>query len=518
MKKTIPISSIYVSEINTLPKAPGVYLFFDQEDKLLYIGKAKSLHARVAQHLGTQDIGSKALLMKQRICTVRYILTQSELDALRLEAYLIKQHYPPFNIRQESSRSRMYFLALSYDLYPRLYIHTGLYTQDNVDLFGPFYQFREVKQALDLLQSFFKIRNCNNQQFQEQTLCVYYELMLCSGPCENKISIESYVLDIQRLRRFFNGEYDALLDQFKSEMHQAVHDKKYILAAIKRDHIIALQSLITNLLQMRGELHVIGIASLKEQSCIVLWVMKEEQVVHSYERIVTNVGDQEVFNRFLSGYVQTYSLRIPILVPSHISLIIDCPPIPNDIDQQQLLHLAEEHANNILAGQIPLEQRFVSLEKAIFKKLNHIICVDISHISGEHVVAAFVKIFRSGVHRVVYINLPNEQNDCLSISRAVETYLQQSNQLPDCLILDGGRGQLSSVIKVTQSQLHDRILAIAKEYEKVYFWKNNKGIRLNLHADALGLLTKARDLAHKHGISYSKNSNEISILKFSKVK
>jgi excinuclease ABC subunit C len=430
------VSKTELSEkVNNLPRTPGIYKFFDLEGEVIYVGKAKDLRSRVRSYFqGNLDPASKTFALVSKISDVSYIEALSELEALILEAELIKQYQPKYNIALKDDKSYLYIVIrnerLTKDgrkmMIPKVLTARKPDIWDKDIVFGPYPDGRTAKYIVKTIRRIFPYRDCSQAKFtsyhKENRPCLYGDIGLCSAPCTDSVSVEDYRRQVERIRRFLSGDSVRIIKSLNREMNSAAKEEKFEKAAEIRD------------------------------------------VIKKYDYI------RQSF-RTANKYIEN-----PYLVEDTINRSL------------------EELTNNIaILHQLPLR----------------IECYDISNISGKEAVGSMVVATDGRIDKSQYrkfkIKLKNEPDDFRMMKEVLFRRLRNDWPLPDLIVLDGGKGQVSAGAEILEKAGSDiPVIGLAKRFETIVYLNEGEFTETVLSRDneGLKLLQRLRDEAHRFAQRY----------------
>ena len=504
-----------------LPELPGVYKFFNSENEIIYIGKAKNIKNRVKSYLSVRKgEGKRIAKLKSSIKFIETIITKTESDALILEQGLISKKRPPFNIQFRDDKSYpAIHLSTSKD-YPAIYVSRQ---KDSVStIFGPFANVGAMRLNVNLIRSLFKIRNCKDINFNNRSRpCIEYQMNRCSAPCVGNISKEDYAFDVKNTINFLSGDTKKIIIDLQKKMDFYSRKKDYERAAIYRDKIQSIRDTQKkqNVLTGFNDLDVLVLKRNKFNCSLSVLRIEDGWITSSqnfYPDSKDNISDKELLSAFLENYVIVNKERSKINLLFKGEILeetkdfltnLNCPKIITHKTNQQnknLIDICSSQAEDALSRnknfswiQNCLESlaNFLNIES-----VNNIEGFDISHTSGKNVSASCVTITKDGPNKKNYriMNIKKDaNNDYLALSEAIERRcknLQKNNlNLPEVILLDGGKGQLNTVMKY----LDEKFL------KNIKFISVSKGPNRNEKYDILHDSKKSYEL---------KNSREISKL------
>lgn len=515
------------SVVKSFPALPGVYLMKDVDNKVIYVGKAKSLKDRVLSYFGSSSgLQTKTIQMVSHIDKIEYILTDTENEALILENNLIKKYYPRYNIMLKDDKTYPYVKVTLNEDYPRLEV-TRDKKDDGAKYFGPFPKASIIKPSIKYLAKLFPLRTCKGK-ISNKKLCLDYHIKKCSGPCDKRISREEYMEITQQVILFLDGKYDRLLDDLKNKMHQASNNTEYEKAALYRDRLFALQKITQKqrvVLEGTGNLdfctyysylskQYIRIASYrnglftKQKDYVISGLefgLISDSVLAHYEHIdssadylITDISfsKEEEFNL---AALKAFS---KIIYPQRGQKVTVLKYIKDNLIKEVLL----KHNK---------EQRFLSALSDLKKhlKLNEvpkvIVGFDISNLGGKNIVASAV-VFTDGKpdkrkYRKFSMKTVKTQDDFLSMYETVGRYFKK-NEAPDIILVDGGKGQLSMALEALHSHrvAYKTVLSLAKKNEEIFLPGAKEPLVLSRRSEGLKLLQRVRDEAHRFAVSYQR--------------
>ena len=541
------VSSVFDSK-NFLKHAstrPGVYRMYDAEAKMLYVGKAKNLKKRITSYFRASGLDSKTMLLVSKINNIETTITNTETEALILEQTLIKEQKPPYNILMRDDKSYPYIFLSSKDKYPRLAIHRGS-KKNQGRYFGPFPGAGAVRESLNLLEKVFHVRQCEDSFFRNRSrACLQYQIKRCSGPCVDLVSEEDYSEDVRHSVMFLEGKNNQIADELKEKMQKLADSKEFEKAARTRDQIRDLRTIQERqyVSGEKGDVDVIAMCSEAGIVSIQVVFIRDGRVLGNknyYPKFVIENTPASILHAFIAQfYLQELGLHsIPreIIVsdtPEEISGLTAaleyCAKHKVDIKhrvrqhRQQWLQLAQTNAQHGLMSKLNSKQsmqtRFSALQEALQKEHlpSRLECFDISHSGGEATVASCVVFDQNGPLKSDYrrFNIENitPGDDYAAMEQALNrryTRLKKGEaRLPDILLIDGGKGQLTQAEKVLEELNIKEVLliGIAKGIsrkagqETLFFGDTREELVLEAESPALHLLQHIRDEAHRFAIT-----------------
>ncbi len=500
-----------------LPHSPGCYLFKDAHGNIIYIGKAKDLKKRVASYFQKRGHDAKTGILVEHIRDVDFIATDNEKEALILERTLIRKHMPRYNIDLKDSKNYA-FLQLTDEDFPRLLLARK---RDGAGHFyGPFVSAEERDHVRQVLNRTFRIRTCRRMP---RRACLRYHIGLCSAPCVGKISEADYARDIRNASMVLKGRTKELLDKLRAEMEIHSEAQRFEYAMRLRDQIFALEHLEERQKMDRARSYDEDVISyIVKDGTVHLAVFKIYKGTLSAKEEYTFAENPDFLEEFATGY---YEEKVPkeIIVPRRLSDALAewlsdkrggkvRITVPKQGTKKDLLSLAEKNIELALfADEISLEdlQKRLKLQE----RPSIIDCFDISHLSGTSTVGSMVQFRNAKPYKSNYrrfrIRTVRGIDDPRSIAEVVRRrysrVIAEQDDLPNLIVVDGGRGQLNAALKELEL-LHLRIptVGLAKRFEEVHVPGMSNPIRLERKSHALKLLQRVRDEAHRFAITYQK--------------
>jgi excinuclease ABC subunit C len=537
-------------KLNTLPTRPGVYFFKDAQAEILYIGKAKSLRSRVRSHFAVDGATSlKNREMLRRVDDIDSIVVGSEAEALLLEANLIKQHRPRFNIQLRDDKRYPYIKVTLQESFPRVYVTRRL-DNDGGRYFGPYTEVGAMRHALDVVKRLYTVRSCRYDLPDDAPArpCLDYHIGRCLAPCVGLQTQQAYGTMVEEIMEVLGGRTKQVRARVERDMQRAAEELDFERAATLRDVLTGLESLERRqrALDVRGgDTDVIGLARDGDQACAVLLRVRDGKLlgreVDFFENL-SGVRDEEVTStaatRFYFGRGEHGTSDLPreVLLPMEFedretveSLLRAAAArrlatlVPSRGDKLRLIELANQNARHLLEERSVLDQSIATraddvlydvqeaLELKVVPRL--IACFDISHLQGTEVVGSAV-VFRNGEpdkseYRRFRIRGDWGNDDFRSMAEVVSRYVQrrlaEQKPLPDVIVIDGGKGQLGSAVAAAAAAgAPDVVFAsLAKREEEVYLVGRAEPLRLPRTSAALRLLQRLRNEAHRFAHSYN---------------
>ena len=530
--------------IKRLPSRPGVYRMFDEEEGILYVGKAKNLKNRVSSYFRSNALDSKTMALVSRIQKVETTVTGSETEALLLEQSLIKEYKPPYNIVFRDDKSYPYILLTTGDQYPRLAFHRGAQKKKG-RYFGPFPSAYSVRDSLNILQKVFQVRQCEDTFFKNRARpCLQYQIKRCSGPCCGLVSAEDYADDVQHAAMFLEGKNNAVMQDYANKMEDASDRLEFEKAAHFRDQIGHLRKIQEQqyVVGNQGDIDVHAVVINPGGVCVLVMFIRGGRMLGNktfFPKTRLGENESEVFAAFLPQFYLSGSggREIPpeVVVNARIddkfviegALTIQSGRkvmISDNVRSHRKRWVdlavtnAEQSLGSHMASRNNLQQRFQSLQETLSleEMPGRLECFDISHTSGEATVASCVVFDRNGPLKSDYrrFNIdgitPGDDYAAMSqaLSRRYTRIKKGEGLLPDILFIDGGKGQLSEAEKIFEELQIEGVtlVGIAKGPTRKAGLESlilSGGPELNLPQDnpGLHLIQHIRDESHRFAIT-----------------
>ena len=508
-----------------LPNKPGVYIMRDKNDTIIYIGKAKNLINRDRSYVREKLDRPKTQILMSHFDSLEYIVTNSEKEALILEATLIKKHRPRYNVQLKDDK-RYPYVKITSEQFPRLVITRNV-TKDGI-YYGPFTDVGSVKQTVKFLKSLFKIRTCRNMDGP----CLNAQIDLCYAPCDGRISKDEYSEIINKIDLFFQGKYSTIVKNLKSEMTEAAMNEEYEKAAVIRDQIASIEEIMekqfVDLVDDDLDQDVIAIAPGKNEVVVIIMPIRNGKIVGRDDFLMSGSqydSSSEVLFAFIQQYYG-YNRHIPkqILLDEDIDdkeLLEDWLSdlrgnkvhikVPQKGVKLRLVKMARKNAEIIKHQKKKMENSLIELKK--YLKLENLPRViegyDISNISGKFAVGSKVSFKDGKPNKKMYKHFRMETpgpNDFAMMEELLTRRLKMIDRdpEPDLIVIDGGKGQLGMACGVLEklNLTHIPIIGLAKEFEEVFVPNSRRPIIIPKNNKALHLLQQVRDESHRFAITY----------------
>ncbi len=510
-----------VDKLKTLPDAPGVYLMKDARGKIIYVGKARVLKNRVRQYFqANKNHGAKVKAMVAKIADFETIITATEVEALILECNLIKKYRPRYNISLKDDKSYPY-LRVTADEFPRI-ILTRRIIHDGSRYFGPCTNGLAVKETLALLRKIFPLRTCKT--FAKRP-CLEFHIKRCLAPCANKISRENYTSLVNAAEKFLEGRTAQIERELTNQMNAAADNLDFERAAKLRDILLAIkkvtekQKIVTD----TGDVDAIGLARLDGETCAQIFFIREGKII-GRENFLLSGADNESDEIILTEFIKQYYSRAKIsateiLLPVELSeekilsewlgakLIV-----PKRGVKKSLVDMAGQNAERFLRAQgsgdrdkgVEELKKFLNLPR-LPRRME---CFDISHIQGAETVASMV-VFMDGspdkksYRRYKIRSTEGKPDDFMSMREVTARRYEHTDNLPDLIVIDGGLGQLSSALEIIRGFGNKTpVVGLAKQFELIFVEGSSIPVELPRDSQALKLMQRIRDEAHRFAITY----------------
>ena len=535
-------------QLQTLPNQPGVYQYFDADDKLLYVGKAKDLKKRVSSYFTkTHDYGKTRVLVK-KIATIKHIVVETESDALLLENNLIKTHQPRYNVLLKDDKSYPW-ICIKNERFPRVF-STRRVIKDGSEYFGPYTSMKTVKTLLDLIKGLYQLRTCNFDLSKEKVaahkykVCLEYHLGNCNGPCEALETEAEYHQNIAAIKDILKGNFKASLGQFRQQMKQLAQEMAFEQAQRIKEKIDVLEnyqakSTIVN--PKISNVDVFSIISDESYGYVNFLQLSYGSIIRSHTLEIKkklDETDEELLQLAITEIRQRFhSQSKEVYVPFEVDLGEDIKvSVPKLGDKKRILELSERNAKyyrmeRFKQVKITDPDRHVNrimsqMQSDLRLKVEprHIECFDNSNIQGTNPVAACV-VFKNGKpskkdYRHFNIKTVVGPDDFASMEEVVyrryKRLLDEGQLLPQLIIIDGGKGQLSSALKSLDAlNLRHKIaiIGIAKRLEELFYPDDPIPLYLDKKSETLKVIQQLRNEAHRFGIEHHRNRRSKGALK-----
>ncbi|PWB25386.1 excinuclease ABC subunit UvrC [Flavobacterium sp. HTF] len=534
-------------QIQTLPDNPGVYQYYDKDDKILYVGKAKNLKKRVSSYFNKIHDTRKTNVLVRKIVTIKHIVVPTETDALLLENNLIKTLQPRYNVLLRDDKSYPW-ICIKKEPFSRIFL-TRRMVKDGSEYYGPYTNFKMVYTILDLIKELYPLRTCNydlsesNINAGKFKVCLEYHIGNCKGPCEGLESLEDYQRQVDAIREILKGNFKESMKDFKRLMTNYAQDLRFEEAQKIKEKIDILenyQSRSTIVNPKITNIDVFSIVSDESAAYVNFLQISHGSIIRSHTLEIKkklDESDEELLELAIIELRERFQLLSKeIIVPFEINLGENIRvTVPQHGDKKQILDLSirnakfyrieqlkqlqivdpDRHTNRIMAQmqkdlRLPVEPR-------------HIECFDNSNIQGTNPVAACV-VFKDGKpskkdYRHFNVKTVEGPDDFASmteiVGRRYKRLLEENEPLPQLIIIDGGKGQLSAALKsIDELGLRGKIaiIGIAKRLEELFYPGDSIPLYLDKKSETLKVIQQLRNEAHRFGITFHRNKRSKAAL------
>lgn len=536
-------------QLKTLPSDPGVYRYYDKNGQLLYVGKAKNIKKRVLSYFNKNLSGYRTRIMVGKIHRLETTIVPSEYDALLLENNLIKEHQPFYNVMMKDDKTYPWICIKNED-FPRIFL-TRTIIKDGSEYYGPYAKVRPAKILLDTIKHIYKLRTCNLNLAPEKIaegkykVCLEYHIKNCKGPCEQLESKEDYDKKIEAIRGIIKGDFrlakNYLVDEMTSyasnlefENAQMVKERLDLLEDYQAKHTVVNPSI--------NDVDVFGMTSDETAAYVNYFKIQNGNIIQSYTTEIKKIieeTDEEILEEALIEIRRKFnSDSREILLPFHLNFEIPGVKliVPKVGDKKRIVELSEKNAKEyrlekLKQVQIVDPERHTNRIMAEMQKLlrmpaepRHIEGFDNSNIQGTNPVSACV-VFKDGKpskadYRIFHPKTVDGPNDFATmeevIYRRYKRLLDEGEPLPQLILIDGGKGQLSSAVKSLKLLgLYGKItiIGIAKRLEEIFFPEDSIPLYLDKKSETLKILQRVRDEAHRFGVKHHRTRRKNSTIK-----
>lgn len=537
-------------QIQTLPDSPGVYQYYDKDDKLLYVGKAKNLKKRVASYFNKVHDTGRTNVMVKKIVTIKHIVVPTETDALLLENNLIKNMQPRYNILLKDDKTYPW-ICIKKEPFSRIFTTRNM-IKDGSEYFGPYTSFKTVHTLLDLIKELYPLRTCNydlspaNIKSGKYKVCLEYHLGNCKGPCEQHMTLEEYQGNIDAIREILKGNFKESLKGFKVHMQELAMDMRFEEAQKIKDKIDILekyQARSTVFNPKLSNIDVFTIVSDEGMAYVNFIQVSHGAIIRSHTLEIKKKleeTDEELLELAIIELRERFDLRSKeILAPFELNLGENLHvSVPKAGDKKMILDLSERNAKfyrmeqlkqiKIVDPERHTNRIMAQMQKdmRLPEEPRHIECFDNSNIQGTNPVSACV-VFKDGKpskkdYRHFNIKTVQGPDDFASMEEVVfrryRRLLDENQPLPQLIVIDGGKGQLSSALKsleVLGLRGKITIVGIAKRLEEIYYPGDSVPMYLDKKSETLKIIQHLRNEAHRFGITHHRDKRSKSALQTS---
>ena len=526
--------------IKNLPEKSGIYQYYDDKN-ILYVGKAKNLKKRVSSYFTKKKEHGRTKALVSKIQDIKYIVVETEMDALLLENNLIKKHQPKYNVMLKDGKTYPW-ICIKNEEFPRVF-QTRTIIKDDSEYFGPYPSVRLTKTILEFFHQLYPLRNCSlnltnhNIKNKKFKVCLEYHMKNCLGPCIGEQNNKNYLLSINHIRQIINGDIRLVIQYLKKSMQNYSENLEYEKAQIMKEKITLLnnyQSKSTIVNPKINDVDVFTILSDEDTAFVNFLKIKSGSIIQAYtlelskklngtEEELLQLAIIELRQRFNSNSRDIYSSHYLKNMMEGLSITI-----PKIGDKKKLIELSLRNAKYMMLDK--KKQKINNMQRQDNKRIldqlqkdlqlketpEYIECFDNSNTQGTNAVAACV-VFKNAKpskkdYRHFNIKTVDGPDDFASMEEVVfrryKRILEEKKKLPNLIVIDGGKGQLSSAVKsLDKLKLRGRIaiIGIAKRLEEIYFPGDSIPLYLDKRSESLKLIQQARDEAHRFGIKHHRN-------------
>ena len=543
--------------LKLLPSLPGCYIYYNAEGEVIYVGKAKILKRRVMSYFNRKHDSVKVNILVSQIDRMEYIITNTEVEALILESHLIKKYKPKYNILLKDDKKYPYFLITDED-FPRITIvRKKNLNPEKGHYYGPYTDIRAMHATLDFLKKIFPLKQCKTPKFKDRP-CLYYHIGRCMAPCQNKVSSEEYKNIVKQAELFLSGKQSELMKQLKEQMQTYSDSLQFEKAAKLRDSYNDLAQTLEKqkVVYENTKLNEDVISFLADEGifAIVILMIREGRLIDKKDFIydVEEEDRTEFFATFFKEYYSTLKLDYPDRIVSNELEAVGEKSLYEEwleilaqkkvkisygksAQGKELQMLADKNAKVVLDNakikkMASIYDDFNEIGSYLAEKLqlknfpHRMECYDISHIQGTNTVASMV-VFENGLkkgseyRKFKLKSTEGKPDDFLSMKEVLTRRLSRLGEpkweKPDLMIIDGGKGQLSSVMQIIEELgVNDiDVVSLAKKHEEVFLPKQSDPVILPRNSSALFLFQRIRDEAHRFAITYHRKLRSKSMVK-----
>ncbi|HMA76870.1 MAG TPA: excinuclease ABC subunit UvrC, partial [Candidatus Krumholzibacteriaceae bacterium] len=529
---------------------PGIYIMKGKGGKIIYVGKAKNLNNRVRDYFSKSAVvDPKTASLMKKLRDIDYVTTDSEIEALVLECNFIKEYRPLYNIKLKDDKKYPYIKLTMNDRFPRIMVVRNI-DKDGSVYFGPYTDTRSLRRTLSMIGDIFTLRRCSNRTLKQKTdrECLYYQIGKCSAPCTEKITEKEYMKSVQQVKLFLNGKNRKLLSELQTEMRKLSAEKEYERAAVLRDQIRAVKKISAKQLAfdpLGSDEDVVALSGDSDYYCVVVMKIREGRILNSETFMLPSTEENQ------AGLVTESFIKL------YYDAVVDIPPsiyirnylpdkellakwlskkagrvvkikIPERGRKNKILQLAERNAQQKLfkypkvsgGGEKVLEEAKKTL--GLYKKPVVIEGYDISNIQGIMAVGSMV-VFRKGKpfkkgYRHFKIKTVKGSDDFAMIAEILERRFRhaeraEDSEIPDLILIDGGKGQISAAMGSLKNAGFGNIpvIGLTKKNEEIHKYGEKGLIKLPSQSPVLKLFQRIRNEAHRFAIDYHRKLRSKSI-------
>lgn len=535
--------------LENLPDKPGVYQYYAEDGRLLYVGKAKSLKKRVNSYFTKEHGNARTRVMVRQIADIKLILVETEYDALLLENNLIKQHQPKYNVNLKDDKTYPWIVVKN-ERFPRVF-YTRRFIKDGSAYFGPYASVTMIHTLLDLIRQLYKLRTCNLALTEENItkgkfrVCLEFHIGNCKGPCEALQSREDYDQSISGIRDILKGNINSVIAHLSVQMKSAAARFEFEAAQLFKEKIDILERYKGKSVIVNANIHNVDVFGFVEDSNVFyvnyMRVMNgsivQSQTIELRRRL--DEPEEEILLMAIAEMRERYhsdarEILVPVAVETEIPQAVVV--VPKIGDKKHLLDLSVKNARYYMkdkldqADKLNPEHRIERLMTQMQQDLRlpvkpyHIECFDNSNFQGDYAVAA-MSVFKNGRpskndYRHFNIKTVEGPDDFASmeevIYRRYKRLVEEDQPLPQLIVIDGGKGQLSAALKSLEKlDLRGKIsiIGIAKKLEEIYYPGDPLPMYLDKKGETLKIIQQLRDEVHRFGITHHRNKRSKGVIK-----
>ena len=525
--------------LSLLPDSPGVYQYFDKEGNIIYVGKAKNLKRRVSSYFNKTHESLRTTMLVRNICDIKYTVVGSEEDALHLENSFIKEYRPRYNVLLKDDKTYPW-ITVRNEPFPRVFL-TRKVIHDGSKYYGPYANVQLARTVIELIRSLYPVRTCSHQLTPENIerhkykVCLQYHIKNCKGACEGMQSEADYLRDIEQIRQILNGNIQQLTEHLKEEMNTLAEQLKFEEAQQLKEKYLLLEKYKAKSVIVSSTIHNVDVFSYAENdndAYVNYLHVRNGSIVQSYtieyrkrldesKEEILSLAIAELRGRFKS---QSREIIVPFLPESEFKETFFT--VPQRGDKRKLLEVSEQNVKQYKLDKVKSAEklnpeqrvtRILSRAQKDFRLHNlpmHIECFDNSNIQGTLPVSSCVVFKKAKPSKKDYrhfnVKTVEGPDDFASMYEAVyrryKRLSEESQPLPDLVVVDGGKGQLGAACEALRDlQLQIPIIGIAKRLEEIFFPDDPIPLYLDKNSESLRLIQQMRDEAHRFGITHHRN-------------
>ena len=525
--------------LSLLPDSPGVYQYFDKEGNIIYVGKAKNLKRRVSSYFNKTHESLRTTMLVRNICDIKYTVVGSEEDALHLENSFIKEYKPRYNVLLKDDKTYPW-ITVRNEPFPRVFL-TRKVIHDGSKYYGPYANVQLARTVIELIRSLYPVRTCSHQLTPENIerhkykVCLQYHIKNCKGACEGMQSEADYLRDIEQIRQILNGNIQQLTEHLKEEMNTLAEQLKFEEAQQLKEKYLLLEKYKAKSVIVSSTIHNVDVFSYAENdndAYVNYLHVRNGSIVQSYtieyrkrldesKEEILSLAIAELRGRFKS---QSREIIVPFLPESEFRETFFT--VPQRGDKRKLLEVSEQNVKQYKLDKVKSAEklnpeqrvtRILSRAQKDFRLHNlpmHIECFDNSNIQGTLPVSSCVVFKKAKPSKKDYrhfnVKTVEGPDDFASMYEAVyrryKRLSEESQPLPDLVVVDGGKGQLGAACEALRDlQLQIPIIGIAKRLEEIFFPDDPIPLYLDKNSESLRLIQQMRDEAHRFGITHHRN-------------